>query len=193
MITIVEKLIDFMESNGAISREDRAVYVYALKTIAILGGNIIISLLIGFGLRMPLYCILLLIAIILLRSDAGGYHAENAWVCYFLSCMGLVLALLWVKAELPFQVWITVSLAVLFYFFILRYAPLEAEHKPLDQRERKIIGKRARVIVTLEMAVGLGCLMIDKKAACTILCSVIWCGIGYIGWFMKKKQKLNMA
>lgn len=190
---IKEKLIIFMESNGAISREDREVYEYAIKTIAILGGNIVISLLIGFGLGMPWYCMLLLLSIIILRSDAGGYHADNMWVCYFLSCMGLVGALLWVKAEIPYQTLLTVGMAVLSWFFVFRNAPLEAENKPLTQTEKEIIGKRARIIATLEMAAGLICLMIDKKSACTIMCSVIWCAIGYIGWFMKKKHKLDMA
>ena len=83
-----DKLIGFLETNGAIAGEDREVYEYTLKIIAILGGNIMISLLIGFGLGVPLYCMMLLFSIIVLRSDAGGYHADNMWVCYFLSCMG---------------------------------------------------------------------------------------------------------
>lgn len=193
MSGLKEKLIGFMETNGAISGEDREVYEYTLKMIAILGGNIVISLLIGFGLGMPWYCMLLLLSIIILRSDAGGYHADNMWVCYFLSCMGLVGALLWVKAEIPYQTLLTVGMAVPSWFFVFRNAPLEAENKPLTQTEKEIIGKRARIIATLEMAAGLICLMIDKKSACTIMCSVIWCAIGYIGWFMKKKHKLDMA
>ena len=105
------------------------VYEYTLKIIAILGGNIMISLLIGFGLGVPLYCMMLLFSIIVLRSDAGGYHADNMWVCYFLSCMGLMGALLWIKAEIPYQALITVCMAVPSYFFVFRNAPLEAENK----------------------------------------------------------------
>ena len=188
-----DKLIGFLETNGAIAGEDREVYEYTLKIIAILGGNIMISLLIGFGLGVPLYCMMLLFSIIVLRSDAGGYHADNMWVCYFLSCMGLMGALLWIKAEIPYQALITVCMAVPSYFFVFRNAPLEAENKPLAQIEKKIIGRRARIIVTVEMAAVLICLVIDKKSACTIMCSVIWCAIGYIGWFMKKKRKLDMT
>ena len=52
-----------METNGAISREDRDIYEYALKSAWILGINIITSLIIGFVLRSPWYCILLLLSI----------------------------------------------------------------------------------------------------------------------------------
>ncbi len=177
-----------METNGAISREDRDIYEYALKSAWILGINIITSLIIGFVLRSPWYCILLLLSIIPLRSDAGGYHASTAWGCYLLSCAGLIAVLLWVKAEIPYQETVTACMAVLSYILIFRYAPLEAENKPLDEREKRVIGKRARKIATIETAVGFVCFLIDKKAACTMLSAVIWCAAGYIGWFWEKRQ-----
>lgn len=183
-----QKLIYFMETNGAISEEDRDVYEYALKSAWILGINIITSLIIGLVLRAPWYCILLLLAVIPLRSDAGGYHAPNAWRCYLLSCAGLIAILLWVKAEIPFQGLLTACMAILSFLLIFRYAPLEADNKPLDEVEKRVIGKRARKIVTVETAVGLTCLLIEKKAALTILSAIIWCAIGYIGWFLEKRQ-----
>ena len=65
-----DKLIRFLETNGAIAGEDREVYEYTLKIIDILGGNIMISLLIGFDLGVTLYCMMLLYYIIDLRSEA---------------------------------------------------------------------------------------------------------------------------
>ena len=188
MLKLSEKLIGFMETNQAISEEDREVYEYAIESVWILGGNIVTSLLIGFGLKVPWYCVLLLLAIIFLRSDAGGYHATTVWRCYFMSCMVLVLSLLWVKAEIPCQTAITVCMAIPSYLMILRYAPLEAENKPLDETEKQVIGRRARVIATVEMAAGLACFLIDKRAAYAILCAVVSCGAGYVGWFIKKKK-----
>lgn len=179
-------MIGFMEKNGSIYEEDEAVYRYALKSIWILGGNVVLSAVIGFAVGAPWYCLLLLLTIIPLRSDAGGYHASNIWRCYILSCLGLILALLWVKAEIPYQTAITVCLAAASSVFIFRYAPLEAENKPLDDYEKKNIGKRARKIITVELAAGLTCFLIDTKAAYTILTAIIWCAVGYIGWFIKK-------
>lgn len=189
MLKLSEKLIGFMETNQTISEEDREVYEYALESVWILGGNIVTSLLIGFGLKVPWYCVLLLLAIIFLRSDAGGYHATTVWRCYVMSCMVLVLSLLWVKAEIPCQAAITVCMAIPSYLMILRNAPLEAENKPLNEMEKRIIGRRARVIATIEMAAGLACFLIDKKAAYAILCAIMSCGAGYVGWFIQKKVK----
>lgn len=79
-------------------------------------------------------------------------------------------------------------MAIPSYLMILRYAPLEAENKPLDETEKQVIGRRARVIATVEMAAGLACFLIDKRAAYAILCAVVSCGAGYVGWFIQKKK-----
>lgn len=181
-----DRLIGFMEKNGSISSEDEEIYRYALKSAWILGVNTVTSVVIGFIMGIPWYCLLLLLTVIPLRSDAGGYHAPNVWSCYVLSCLGLILVLLWVKTEIYAKTVVTVCLAVVSSFFIFRYAPLPAENKPLDDDEKKIIGRRARRTVAIELAAGLACLLIDKKSAYTILSAIIWCAIGYIGWFIKE-------
>ncbi len=189
MKRLEERLICFLETNKAISEEDREIYAYALKSAGILGVNIMTSLLIGFWLKVPWYCLLLLAAIILLRSDAGGYHAQTAGRCYILSCMVLMAALLWIKAEIPFRTVMTVCAAVPFFLLIFRNAPLDSENKPLNAEEKKRIGKRARVIVTMEMVIGLACIPINEKAACILLSAIISCGAGYLGWFIKNRAK----
>ena len=186
MVSLEDRMISFMEKNGSISAEDEAIYRYALKSTWILGGNIVLSAVIGFAMGAPWYCLLLLLAIIPLRSDAGGYHASNIWCCYVLSCLGLMLVLMWVKAEIPYHTAVTVCLSAVSSVFIFRYAPLPAENKPLDDCQKERIGKRARKITALELAAGLSCFLIDTKAAYTILSAMIWCAVGYIGWFIKK-------
>ena len=181
-----EKILRFLEQSGRITEEDKDVYRYALQSVWILGGNIVTSILIGILLGHPWYCLLLLLALIPLRSDAGGYHAPNVWQCYFMSCGVLVAALLWIRAQFHFQTGITVFLASLSFFFVFRFAPLEAENKPLDKMERQVIGRRARTTLVLEFVAGLACLGFDEKAAYAVLLAIIWCGVGYAGWFLKK-------
>ena len=186
---IRDRLISLMEIKGDISREDREVYEYALNGIWILGINMITSILIGVGLGVPWYSVLFLLAVIPLRSDAGGYHASDAWRCYFLSCGILVLVLMWVRTDFPFRTIITICMAVPSYIFIFRNAPLASENKPLDIDEQRAAGKRARAIMTAEMLIGFVCCLIDERAACTIMSAVICCGAGYIGWFLQKRDK----
>lgn len=181
-----ERILHFLIHSGRITEEDKDVYRYALQSVWIMGGNIITSLFIGILLGHLGYCLLLLLALIPLRSDAGGYHAPNVWQCYFMSCGVLVAALLWIRAQIPFQTEITVFFAAVSFFFVFRFAPLAAENKPLDERERRIIGRRARIMLVLELVAGLLCLGVDQKAAYSILSAIIWCGVGYAGWFLEK-------
>ena len=56
-----EKITRALVENGNIREEEEEVYQYALKSMLILGGNILLSLMIGVCMGMPGYCALLLI------------------------------------------------------------------------------------------------------------------------------------
>ena len=103
MRKLFERIVDFMEENGSIQSEYRDVYLFALQTIAVYAFNIGTGVVIGAAFGELLYCMIFLIAFMLLRQEAGGYHAPGWMSCYFLSCGILVLTLLWIKAEFAYQ------------------------------------------------------------------------------------------
>lgn len=173
--------------NGNISKENEAVYQYALKSVLILGANILLSLFIGIGMGMPGYCVLFLCALIPLRSDAGGYHASNIFVCYLLSFASLILAMLWVREISLCRTVITSLSAFVSLICIFLYAPLESRNKPIEADERKCIRKRAGIIVCMEWIAGWLLFMIDPGAAYTVWSAVVWCAAGYPAWFIEKK------
>lgn len=185
------RIIDAIEKNGNIDTEDKEVYLYALNTVCIYVTNITISVIIGIIMGMLEYCIVFLCAFILLRQDAGGYHAPGWKSCYFLSSVVLIAALAWIKIPFCLKFHITVVLTVLSAIGIFVYAPLEDENKPLDATDRRAVQKRARVIVILEMIFGLLLTAVHEKSAYAILSSVILCGITYIAWFVKKKHNVT--
>ena len=92
-----EKITRALVENGNIREEEEEVYQYALKSMLILGGNILLSLMIGVCMGMPGYCVLFLCMLVPLRSDAGGYHAPNLFICYLLSFASLILTMFWAK------------------------------------------------------------------------------------------------
>ena len=55
-----EKITRALVENGNIREEEEEVYQYALKSMLILGGNILLSLMIGVCMGMPGYCVLFL-------------------------------------------------------------------------------------------------------------------------------------
>lgn len=103
MRKLFERIVDFMEENGSIQSEYRDIYLFALQTVAVYAFNIGTGVVIGAAFGELLYCMIFLIAFMLLRQEAGGYHAPGWMSCYFLSCGILVLTLLWIKAEFAYQ------------------------------------------------------------------------------------------
>lgn len=185
------KIVCILEENNCIEKEDKEAYVYALKTFLIYISNVLLSLIIGFALKVPEYCAVFLVAFILLRQDAGGYHAPGWILCYFLSCTTLILSLLWIKISVQNKLFITVVSALVSYVLIMKYAPLEDDNRPLDDVEKKVIRRRARYIVTLEMVSGAVLFVVNEKIAYGIWSAVVWCGVGYLAWFVKKIAKGN--
>lgn len=180
------KIVGVLEENGSIEKENEEVYLYILNSLFILGANLMISLVIGFLMGLPLFCILFLGTLIPLRSSAGGYHAGNWVTCHFLSCATLILTLMWIKSSFPFQGLLTLFMAVTAGFFVFWLAPLEDVNKPLGEMEKQYNRKKARITVCAELLLGVSCFFISEKAAYAVLGAVIWCGAGYAAWFIRR-------
>ena len=175
MRKIFEGIVNFMEENGSIQSEYKDVYIFALQTIVVYAFNI------GTGVVIGVF--------ILLRQEAGGYHAPGWKSCYFLSCGILVLTLLWIKEEFIYQTYITMIAALVAGIGIFLFAPLEDKNKPLEEEEKKALGKKARIIVVTELVVGMVFLMVNKKVAYAVWGAVIWCGVSYLAWSVRYMEK----
>ena len=138
MRKLFERIVDFMEENGSIQSEYRDIYLFALQTVAVYAFNIGTGVVIGAAFGELLYCMIFLIAFMLLRQEAGGYHAPGWMSCYFLSCGILVLTLLWIKAEFAYQTCLTIAAALAAGMGIFLFAPLEDKNKPLEEAEKKV-------------------------------------------------------
>lgn len=185
MKRIFEKITQALIENGNIDKEEEEVYQYALQSALILGGNIALSLMIGICIGTPQYCILFLCVLIPLRSDAGGYHAANLFICYLLSFVSLILTMLGAKNTGWVQLGLVAIVSLCALVMIFLFAPLESKNKPIETCERRGIRRRARVIVCLEWLIGAVCLIWNRSAAWTIWSAIGWCGIGYIAWFLE--------
>lgn len=69
MRKIFERIVDFMEENGSIQSEYRDVYIFALQTVAVYAFNMGTGVVIGVVLGEFLYCMIFLIAFMLLRQE----------------------------------------------------------------------------------------------------------------------------
>lgn len=136
---------------------------------------------------MPGYCVLFLCMLVPLRSDAGGYHAPNLFICYLLSFASLILTMFWAKETSVFQLAIVSALALGSLLLIFLFAPLDSKNRPLEGQERKCIRKRARIVVCLEWITGGLLLLVSPPAAYTVWSAIVWSGVGYIAWYLERK------
>lgn len=186
-----KRVIDALEENGNISKEDKEVYVFALQAVFLYAVNIVLSVIIGMAMGMLEYCLMFLGAFIVLRQDAGGYHAPDWKICSFLSCVILGMTLVWLKISFRYQVYVTFFLALISTAYIFIHAPLETKMKPLDDVGRAASRRRTKKAVIAEMVLGMLLMPLDVKAACAILSSIIWCSGGYVAWFAEMAGRRN--
>lgn len=189
MERLYKKLIKKLVDNGNICNEDQEIYQYALKSVLILGGNILLSLTIGVCMRRLGYCALFLCMLIPLRSDAGGYHAPNLFFCYLLSFTALIFTLLRAKEAGGLRLAVISVFALGSLLLIFLFAPLDSASRPLKGQERKVIRRRARIIVCVEWIIGGLLLVVSPPAAYTVWSAIVWSGVGYIAWLIQRKRR----
>lgn len=99
--------------------------------------------------------------------------------------------MLWIKAEFAYQTCLTIAAALAAGMGIFLFAPLEDKNKPLEEAEKKVIGKKARIIVVTELILGMVFLAVNQRAAYAVLGAVIWCGVSYLAWSVKRYTEKN--
>ena len=138
------KITDSLVNAGAVPIEDRALYEYGIRQGIFLVINIATAVLIGLLLGMLWQTVIFLIAYNPVRSYAGGYHAGTPLVCYLIS-IPMILAVLFGIKLIPWNGYVVVIVLILTGAAIWLMAPVEDANKPLDQLERKVYGRRARI------------------------------------------------
>ncbi len=152
------RIADQLISMGRFMEEERAIYQFGLEMLFLNLVNLLSAAFIGLFMGQLLECFMFLALFIPLRCHAGGYHAENPLCCYFLSNAVIVFALLLLRtspvmmargAGVVFLLLSAVMAAIL--------APVENLNKPLDEAEKRVYGFRTRVVLIIQVLIGLVC------------------------------------
>ena len=86
-------------------------------------------------------CILFWLVYKILRKYCGGYHFSTSLKCYLSSCIMCPVVLAVVR-YVPYS-----TLTALIILSIL--SPVEAANKPLDEKEQRIFGITARILIII--------------------------------------------
>lgn len=138
--------------------EDRAIYQFGLEMLFLNLVNLLSAAFIGLFMGQLLECFLFLALFIPLRCHAGGYHAENPLCCYFLSNAVIVFVLLLLRTPpVMMERGAGVAFLTLSAGMAAILAPVENLNKPLDEVEKRVYGFRTRIVLIIEVLIGLVC------------------------------------
>lgn len=145
---IAKKLVE----KNAISSENKPIYQYGIQQGLTIGLNIFTTFAIGLIFQMIIESFLFLAVYIPLRSFAGGVHAKTANRCYVYSTIMIIAVLLVIKF-FPFGIFIGSCLSLINGTIIFLLAPVETANKKLDELEKQVYKKRARIILIIELVI----------------------------------------
>jgi accessory gene regulator B len=141
---VPERITESLIKAGAVPPEDSALYEFGIRQGIFLVINIATAVLIGLFLGMVWQCIIFLIAYNPVRTYAGGYHAGTSLICYLLS-IPMILAVLSGIRMIPWNSYFCLIALIIAVIIIGILAPVEDRNKPLNERERTVYGRRARI------------------------------------------------
>lgn len=154
LMDLVKRLTSIMADQGIIEREEQVVYDYGVRQGFWLLVNLVTAILFGLWLCMLPQCLIFLWAYMVLRTFAGGYHARTPILCYMEGSLVIIAALLMIKHGI--WLWNTLIAGVFLILagsIVMILAPVEDKNKPLDNLERVVYGRRAKIIVVIEIGV----------------------------------------
>lgn len=142
--TLIQKSTDYLISLNAIDADDRDIYEYGFHSLY---SNIIIFLIIGLisiTINQFPQTAVYHIAFILMRSNAGGYHAKTQVQCFFMSIIIWALSL-WTIANISSPI-VTIYLSLLSTIIIWAKAPVEHKNNPMSEKKHLRMVIRSRII-----------------------------------------------
>lgn len=170
---ICEKIVLSGIKNGSITNEQREEHLYGMNMLFNVTINIISMIFIGIATGKPLECIIFCFIYKTIRKYTGGFHFESAWTCYISSCVMYLLAMAAI-IYVPFRMYETSGMVIISSIIMWILSPIEAINKPLDEREKQVFKKRARIRITAVVVIYVCSIFVYTQLAHAIALSVIF-------------------
>lgn len=144
--SLIQKSTDYLISRNIIDADDRDIYEYGFHSLY---SNVIIFSFIGLisiAIHQFPQTVIYHIAFILMRNNAGGYHAKTQMRCFFISIAIWGLSL-WIISNISSPT-LTICLTLFSTVLIWIKAPIEHENNPMNEKKQHRMAIRSRVIST---------------------------------------------
>lgn len=154
-MTIADRLINKMIQHNIIKKEDEEIYQFGLEGLILKLFHYSTYLLIAILFKAVFEFILFFIAFLILRKNAGGYHAKTKTGCYLLSCLTIIGVIFLDRFILGMnlsnlEIKIGFVLLLVADIFIWCVAPLGNRNRILEDKEIEYYRKITRIVLTVE-------------------------------------------
>lgn len=147
-----EMLADALVGSGAAREEDRDIYVYGMDVLLSTAANIICILALGILIGRTLETLLFMSFFTVLRSAAGGFHANTHFKCFLIMLAAYALAMaLSVLVPLDACRWVSLPIAAAAAATVAALAPVAHENRPVSAGELVKFRKLSLWIAALEV------------------------------------------
>lgn len=149
---MTDRILSQLIKLNIIDSEDEEIYRFGLEGIFLKLVHYLSYLFIAFLLHECMRFLLFLLAFLLLRKNAGGYHAKTRGGCYVSSCLTVLCVVICVKEAGGYQYALAAAgaLMILADIVIFALAPLGNRNRILEPEEISFFQKRIYVFLILE-------------------------------------------
>ena len=170
--TACEKVISRGICSGHIKEEQKDEYIYGMNMFFNVCINIITMIIIGIISGYLWECIVFCLVYKTVRKYVGGFHFESSLHCYISSCF-MYFVVIAIMAYIPFKICAVSIMVVISGITMWFISPVESVNKPLDEDEKRVFKKRARVNISVVSMVYIAALFINKDISEVIAIGII--------------------
>ena len=167
----LELIVNWLSKEGAISDDDKDVYLYALNCMFLNIAPIIIVVIIGIFIGNVVEGLVMIAPFIFIRKYSGGFHMKKMSVCLITSVITLLLCMIAIK-YLKCDVIIHCGV-VLANGLITLFSPIDNENRRLSIKEKD----RYRIIAIVLMWIFTALYILLNKNNNSVLALSVGTGI----------------
>ncbi len=147
---ISQRTAGFLSENMIIETEHKEVYAYGIEILLSTILNLIVALTIALISHEFVACLINLTAFVTVRIYAGGYHADTHWGC-MTTLIGVLLIFIFVAKFISLELIMILSpiLLIISAVIIFKYAPVEHPNKPLSDKKKLKLRRKALVSLSI--------------------------------------------
>lgn len=191
MDIFLDKIMDFIIHNRKIDDNEAEIVRYGLEMavlkITFFAAALVVSLLMNSFWQFIIFISLFS----LLRSYAGGYHAQTRIRCFVQSMLLIVSAIIIINITQK-STCIIVPLSVVALaasIIIWRIAPVDSKNKRLDFDEKAVMRRKTRITLMVEIIIGIASYFFNfKTISCAVTLSIIASCVLLLAEYFKMEQ-----